>query len=146
MNTNKSLPSTHKQSGAALAMALTILIILTLLGVSAMKSSSLEIKMATGLQDQTMVLQSADSGLAYAIQNGGLDPTAATQVNYVPRTGIDVTITTETIGTSEPERNSGFSSQYYEALNFEQTSVARIPSSGALATVHQGFTKMRAKN
>lgn len=145
MNANKTINSSHNQSGAALAMALTILVILTLLGVSAMKSSSLEIKMATGLQDHTMVFQAADSGLAYALVNAGLDLNGATSTTYTPSSGITAQVTTSFSAYSPPERGSGYSAVDYRTANFEQTSVATIPSSGAKSTVHQGISKLLRK-
>jgi len=148
MKLHKPLPSIHNQSGAALAMALTILVILTLLGVSAMKSSSLEIKMATGLQDHTAVFQAADSGLAYAFANGGVNPSGEIITTYNPTPGITAQVTTKPVGSSGAGRGSGDNvfGAGYEYINWEQVSIAQIPSSGARSTVRQGINQLKKTN
>ncbi len=62
MNTITSKPKT--QSGAVLIVSLIILLILTVIGVSAMSTSSLEEKMAGNLRDQSVSFQAAESTLS----------------------------------------------------------------------------------
>ncbi|NNF95410.1 MAG: pilus assembly protein PilX [Halobacteria archaeon] len=54
---------TTRQHGAALVTSLIILLVLTVLGVSAMSTSSLEELMAGNLRDQTLSFQAAESAL-----------------------------------------------------------------------------------
>jgi len=56
-----------QQRGMALIMALVILMILTILGVTAMTTSSLEEKMAGNIQEQTRAFQAAESGVSEAM-------------------------------------------------------------------------------
>lgn len=53
----------RKQQGAVLAVALIFLLILTLLGVSSMKSTLLEEKMAGNMRDQSLAFQAAEAAL-----------------------------------------------------------------------------------
>ena len=62
---NLSVPAA--QRGMALVMALVILLILTILGITAMTTSSLEEKMSGNTQEQTRALQTAESGVSQAI-------------------------------------------------------------------------------
>jgi type IV pilus assembly protein PilX len=59
----------REQRGAALVMALVILLILTIMGVTAMSTSSLEQKMAGNIQDLTRAFQAAESGVDRVIDN-----------------------------------------------------------------------------
>ena len=56
----------RRQSGAVLIVAMVILVILTLLGVTAMNTSSLEEKMASNTQEQMRTFQAAESGISQA--------------------------------------------------------------------------------
>ena len=60
-----------RQTGAVLVISLILLMILTLLGLSSMKMTSLEEKMAANSQESIGALQSAESGLADALDNPG---------------------------------------------------------------------------
>jgi type IV pilus assembly protein PilX len=51
------------ERGSALAIALIFLLLMTLLGVSAMRSSNLQERMAGNLRDRNMAFQSAEAGL-----------------------------------------------------------------------------------
>lgn len=56
----------HEQ-GTALIMSLVILLILTILGVTAMSTSSLQEKMAGNLQDTVRAIEVAESGASQAL-------------------------------------------------------------------------------
>lgn len=51
------------QSGAVLVVSLLILLVMTLLGVSALSTSSLEEKMASNLQDKALAFEAAEAAL-----------------------------------------------------------------------------------
>lgn len=61
-----SLSSCHNQRGVALIMALVFLTLLTILGVTAMSTSSLEEKMATNTRDRNLAFQAAETALLAA--------------------------------------------------------------------------------
>lgn len=54
------------QKGAALAVSLMILLVLTIIGISGMRSTSLEEKMAGNLRDREIAFEAAESTLRYA--------------------------------------------------------------------------------
>ena len=53
----------HKQHGAALAVSLILLLVLTLLGVAGMQSTIMEEKMAGNMRDKALAFQASESGL-----------------------------------------------------------------------------------
>ena len=59
------------QSGTTLVMALILLTVLTLIGVSSMSSSSLELKIASNSQQHNIAFQAAQSSLAFAASIDG---------------------------------------------------------------------------
>lgn len=63
MSTRPQLPYFHRQRGAVLVVSLLILLILTIIGVTAMSNSSLEEKMAGNMRDRSLAFQSAEAAL-----------------------------------------------------------------------------------
>ncbi|MBA3979682.1 MAG: hypothetical protein C0462_03685 [Alcanivorax sp.] len=53
----------RQERGAALLMSLVLLVVMTLIGVAAMRSTTMQERMAGGMQDQTIALQAAESAL-----------------------------------------------------------------------------------
>lgn len=66
---NMTFHSRQKQHGAVLITGLIFLVILTLLGVTAMRMASLEERMSGNLRDRNLALQAAEMGLRYAEQH-----------------------------------------------------------------------------
>ena len=63
---NKSLSFTHnhqRQSGAVLAISLIMLLLLTLIGITAAQVTGLEEKMAGNLRDRNLAFQAAETAL-----------------------------------------------------------------------------------
>lgn len=135
------------QQGVALAMALVVLVILTILGVSAMKSSSLEVKMASGIQDNTLAFQAAESGLVDAFRNVVLDPNQTTTTTYKPTgspisAAVSATTDTTFTGYSVVQSSSQPSSKVgYQYANFRQTATGET-TSGAKVVIHQGVRQL----
>jgi type IV pilus assembly protein PilX len=64
---NRQHPSSRRsQSGVALIVALILLVVMTLLGLGAMRSATLEEKMATNTFDRSLSFQAAESTLRQA--------------------------------------------------------------------------------
>ena len=83
-----------KQTGSALIVALSILVVLTLLGVASMQGSSLQEKMAGNSRDAQVAFQAAEAairqGELYVFNIVGLDdfsPTGGIGGYYTARTG-----------------------------------------------------------
>ncbi len=60
------LPAANRQRGAVLVVSLVFLVIMTLLGVSAMRSTILEERMAGNLRDNRLAFEAAEAGLREA--------------------------------------------------------------------------------
>ena len=83
MNTIKITHSSHRdrrppnrQTGAALITGLILLIVMTMIGVTAMQTTALEERMAGNMRDQNLAFQAAEAGLRDA--EALLDPTNLT--------------------------------------------------------------------
>ncbi len=72
-----------RQAGVVLVMALVMLAILTLIGVSAMSSSTLEMKVAGNMQQHTIAFQAAQSRLAFAASDDPGDPSDGVSANPI---------------------------------------------------------------
>ncbi len=64
-----NLLSAHKQQGFVFVTGLVFLVVISLLGVTAMKTATLEERMAGNLRDRNLALQAAEMGLRYAEQH-----------------------------------------------------------------------------
>ncbi len=62
-----------KQRGAVLVLALVLLMILTVLGISGMTTATLELTMAGNAQFYQQAFQAAETGIAIAIARGDFD-------------------------------------------------------------------------
>jgi Tfp pilus assembly protein PilX len=76
----------NNQRGVALVFALVVLLILTILGVSALRTSSLEQLMSGNTQEQTRALEAADSGLSHALHDIQNSTTSVDPTSYVNNT------------------------------------------------------------
>ncbi len=70
----KTLSVPKKQAGLVLVLALVMLTVLTLIGVSAMSRSTLEMKVAGNMQQHNVAFQAAQSRLAFAGSNHPANP------------------------------------------------------------------------
>lgn len=134
-----------REAGVALVMALAVLVILTILGISSMKGAILETRMAGNVQDSTIAFQVAESGLSAAI-NSSLNIHQKTTVTYTPANGLaTAVIETDFEQFAPPPRGWGFSATQYDVANFKQKSASRT-NSGAIATVNQGMYQIVNKS
>jgi type IV pilus assembly protein PilX len=62
----KTIHNIQRQNGSALIVSLTILLVLTILGVSAMRTTSLQEKMAGNARDNDVAFQAAESAIREA--------------------------------------------------------------------------------
>jgi len=63
---NCHLMSPHRQAGAVLIVSLLMLLIMTLLGITAMNSTTLEEKMAGNMRDRNTAMQASEAALKAA--------------------------------------------------------------------------------
>lgn len=137
--------SVHTQRGAVLAVGLMMLLILTLLGVTAMKSTVLDEKIAANSQFKMLAYQAAESGLtelanfnsvAKFLNNGSWQETRTYDVGVAGKSArVSVTISEGGFlpyaGTSLNEGGSGLRMQV-----FVFTAVATLDNTRATATHH----------
>ncbi len=99
-----------RQRGAALVVALVLLMILTVLGISGMTTATLQLTMAGNAQFHQQAFQAAETGLAIAISSGRFGAAIGGANIVLPRTplgdgGSSVqAITTFRIATPLPDR------------------------------------------
>ena len=83
-NSPISLP---RQEGAVLIVALILLVVMTMLGISGMEATKLETRMAANVQDYNTAFQNAESGLAWtseACKQAGVGALSPLDENFVP--------------------------------------------------------------
>lgn len=66
MQAMKSSGGKHAQQGAVLLVALILLLVLTLIGITTMESTGMEMKMASQQRERLVAMQSAEAGLLAA--------------------------------------------------------------------------------
>lgn len=66
----------HAQSGAALVVGLLLLLVLTLLAISGMGTSTLELAMAGNIQFREDAFQAAETGIEHGLKDGIFNPDA----------------------------------------------------------------------
>jgi len=143
-----TLPNHQRQQGAALIVGLVLMTVLTLLAVSTMRTSTLELAMAGNAQYHEQATQMAESGIRDAISRIDnneidLDATDGWLINYsevvlAPDVGTlgryEVTISFKQSGTP-PE---GYDTKT-KALYFEIESTGLSAARNAKAAIRQGF-------
>ena len=147
-----SFTGNRYERGTALIMSLVILMILTILGITAMSTASLEEKMSGNTQESTRAFEAAESGLNDAMNTaGGLDlntsssaPKTLSPFSYDSGKSGSAIVTTWFAQFSPPKRGSGYGSNF-DAANFEQASTGTTIV-GAKAVVHQGIAQIVPKS
>lgn len=66
---NQHRPSPHRQRGAALAVALILLIVLTLLGVAAVRTTQTELRLAQNAESRSTARQQAESLISVVLSD-----------------------------------------------------------------------------
>jgi len=143
----------QRQHGAALIVGLVLMTVLTLLAVSTMRTSTLELAMAGNVQYHEQAVQLAETGIADAISrvgNGG-------PINPQPMTGwlAGFTETVQTPGgdnlgrydvsisymdeCGDPPSGASLGNNTPKADFFEIESVGRSAARNAKTTIRQGF-------
>lgn len=134
-----------RQAGAALVMSLVMLLVLTILGVAAMSTSSLEERMAGNIQEATHAFQAAESGLNRAANTSGVLSLTGTTTNTWTFGSAQAQVTVTPLEFSSPKRGSGYSATSFDAANFDQRS-AGTAAAGARSILHRGVAQIVPKN
>lgn len=146
-NSRYRIPSATEQRGAVLVMAMVILLILTIIGVTAMNTSSLEAKMATNIQETNRAFTAAESGLNKALNTAGsFDLHAPGGVDNTFSFGSlghqsEASVNTLFLSFSTPKRGSGYSAVNYDSANFDQKATGTTTTK-ARSVLHQGASQI----
>lgn len=112
--------TSHRQTGAALVVALLLLLVLTLLAISGVNSSSLNLVMAGNTQFAQSAFQAAETGIERSLQLNQFNP----DPNLAPETQTDTApkftavSTTQLCGRAQPAL-PGSSLDSYSTFHFE---------------------------
>lgn len=140
------------QRGIALVMALVMLMILTILGLAAMSTASLEEKMSGNIQESTRAFQAAESGINRAIGTAGLlNPNATVERNYEfdnKKSGLAKV--EASFREYTPPGRSKNPKEIYSATNLQQANFD-VKSTGSTLTNarsvhHQGLSQIVSKS
>jgi type IV pilus assembly protein PilX len=129
------------QTGATLIVGLVLLLVLTLLGVSGMSMSRLEVQMAGNTQFQQDAFQMAETGIDVAIARRNYTTNGVQVVELLGDTDIDRSAVTEFIGTTpvpDIAFSMGTNSGSIAAYHFDIEAVGRGPRN-ASSVHHQSF-------
>ncbi|MEM7294103.1 MAG: PilX N-terminal domain-containing pilus assembly protein [Pseudomonadota bacterium] len=143
-----------KQRGAALVVGLVVLLMLTLLGVSSMNMTSLELRISGNTQNRNIVFQVADSvnDLIFSATGNNtnvFDYTTSNPQTFNNATGItnggnSITVNTATTGQfmgSASAIQCPGNSLTLSCNSYELDSVSTFTNTNASARVVQGFVK-----
>lgn len=133
-----SRPFPQAQRGAALIVGLVLLLVMTLLGVAAMRTSTLQLVMAGNSQYSQLAFQAAESGIENEFNAGGLTTTLNRDENYDLGDGTEVDTHIEyTSSTAVP--SGGYSiGAGFQAHHFEIRAIGTAPR-GATSIHRQGL-------
>lgn len=140
---NDRPPTSRYERGTALIISLVILLILTLLGITAMSTSSLEQKMSGNTQEATRAFEAAESGLNQALNTSGSLTLSGSSSNNFTYSTMNATadVSTAFVQYSSPKRGSGYSDKNFQTANFDQSATGKT-GVGAKAVVHQGIAQI----
>ena len=133
---SRSFP--QAQRGAALIVGLVLLLVMTLLGVAAMRTSTLQLVMAGNSQYSQLAFQAAESGIENEFNGGGLTTTLDRDVTYDLGDGTEAeTNIAYTTSTAVPA--GGYSiGAGFQAHHFEIRAIGTAPRN-ATSTHRQGL-------
>ena len=137
----------HSQQGAALIVGLVLLMVLTVLGISGMNSSTLELTMASNAQYHQDAFQAAETGIDIAISRRTFSTVLGAPGNTLPVTPLgDGTYSTQAVTgfqQTTPVPDIGFSGGEgtpgtIQAFHFDVVSIGAGPR-GASSIHNQSF-------
>lgn len=142
MNTSRCPSVRRRERGAVLIVAMILLVVLTLLGVSAMNTSQLEERMASNSQEAARAFESAETGLSMAFNtdaawtlDGKSNPKESIPSDVA---GLEVEWSSAFAGWSPPPPGSLFSATKFRSANFDFASTGSSGNGNIAVTVHGG--------
>ncbi len=138
-----------RQSGAVLIVAMIILVVLTLLGVTAMNTSSLEERIAANTQESVHAFQAAETGYSQALDDDGAydllgEYTGGEAQSIFAGSQDSSSYISTPLGFSVPPPGSGWSAINSQAAHFNFRSTGQS-GSGLTAIVNGGAYQIAPK-
>lgn len=130
------------QRGMALVFALVVLVILTILGVSALRTSSLEQLMSGNTQELTRAFEAADSGLARSLNGMPTDLTSFANNTSYPYSSMNASATAKTpalIQIGPPVRSNKPTDNSIGQAYYDQQVIGATTLTNARSALHQGL-------
>lgn len=140
-------PVNNRQQGATLITALIMLIVLTLLVVSGIRSSSTNLRIAGNMQMQEEASAAAQQAIERVISSATFDTTPQTIGNYTVTIAppscqsAKVAVSTDVGISWECGGSAGSTSCYW--TTWEIVATALDNNSGATTEIHQGISMLR---
>jgi Tfp pilus assembly protein PilX len=136
-----------RQHGAVLVMALAILLVMTLLGVTVLRTSMLEEKMAGNMQTANRAINVAESCLENALETGAPDrntlahPGETVNSAAIPLGAYSGSVTSKYVQRASPPRSAGSNafSATAKARFYQITCTGNAGAAGVSATAAKGI-------
>jgi len=140
-----------KQQGAALLISLILIFVLTLLGLTTMRTSSLETRMVTNVFEKEITLQGAESASELALADDQVlaGTICKTEPSEVPSTQLErdgLTSTNSSVTYGGETVAVGYSlDSGFAMMRFTSTGTSTLDVSGTATRVTQGIFILGAK-
>jgi type IV pilus assembly protein PilX len=136
----------NKQKGAALVVGLVLMMVLTILAISTMRTATLELLMAGNAQYKERAFQLAETGLrdaARQIDNGTLNPVPSDDwigsvTGSIDDSGDEYVVDLRYVREGNPPAGTS-NSPKFTAFYYEMTSTGRTIARNAKSVQTQGF-------
>lgn len=137
--------SMQKQQGATLFVALIILVIVSLVGVTAMKNANVEEQMASNLYQKNLTFQASESAVESTINNTTLIQQALTSTTPIQQ-NVTVPIPNTTASVSYASAGSGMavgsSANLFSGMRLMITATGEIPDLNARTVTVHGVVRL----
>jgi hypothetical protein len=131
-----------RETGAALIVGLVLLLVLTVLGVSAMNTATMEVAMAGNAQYRDDAFQMAENGIDLALATRAFTKAAPATIPWLPGDPASNRSAMTTFAGSTPVPDAAFSmgttADAIQAFHYDVVSVGR-GARNATSTHRQGF-------
>jgi hypothetical protein len=155
MKTKQVIRILKNENGSVLLIAVLILIALTVVGISAISTSTIDIQISGNDKFHKMAFFAADAGVSYVAGHPDLygpdNTTPGGQLTFPDINDATITYALSNqlqfngnvpyVGKTNLPRGSGYSAGTYKAINYQVVSASTGTSNGA-GSVHAGFYRV----
>ena len=137
--------SRHSQQGAALIVALILLVALSLLAISSLNTASLDLIMTGNEQYRARALAAAEAGLAQAMKNGDFNSTDQVSTNLNNSDAFSYTISPVNGGKVESPP-TGSSEGTFGAVYYNITATGTSARSAKAGVIQETYELVNTSN